>query len=95
VLQRLEQRLPLLSRGARDLPERQQTLRNTIAWSYVLLETGEQQLFRRLAGFVGGFTLEDVQAISLPDTNSPTSWDQVDDGVALEQLAQLLDKNLV
>jgi predicted ATPase len=95
LLQRLEQRLPLLTRGARDLPERQQTLRNTIAWSYDLLERGEQQLFRRLAVFVGGFTLEAVQAICLPDTISPTSSEQVDDGVALEQLAQLLDKSMV
>jgi predicted ATPase len=95
LLQRLERRLPLLSRGARDLPERQQTLRNTIAWSYDLLETGEQQLFRHLAVFVGGFTLEAVQAICLPDTISPTSPEQVDDGVVLEQLAHLLDKSLV
>jgi predicted ATPase len=95
LLQRLERRLPLLSRGARDLPERQQTLRNTIDWSYDLLETGEQQLFRRLSVFVGGFTLASVQAICLPDTSSPTSSDQVDDGVVLEQLAHLLDKSLV
>jgi predicted ATPase len=95
LLQRLGRRLPLLSRGARDLPERQQTLRNTIAWSYDLLETGEQQLFRHLAVFVGGFTLEAVQAICLPDTISPTSWNQVDNGVVLEQLAHLLDKSLV
>jgi predicted ATPase len=95
LLQRLEHRLPLLSRGARDLPERQQTLRNTIDWSYDLLETGEQQLFRRLSVFVGGFTLEAVQAICLPETISPTSSGQVDDGVLLEQLAHLLDKSLV
>src|SRR5215470_316080 len=58
LLARLEHRLPLLSRGARDLPARQQTLRTTIAWSYDLLEAGEQQLFRHLSVFVGGFTLE-------------------------------------
>src|SRR6266705_6064656 len=49
LLARLERRLPLLTRGARDLPERQQTLRSTIAWSYDLLVEGEQQLFRRLS----------------------------------------------
>ncbi len=92
LLQRLSHRLPLLSRGARDLPQRQQTLRTTIAWSYDLLEAGEQHLFRRLAVFVGGFTLEAVQAICFPDAPGV----QVDDeGATLEQLAELLDKSLV
>jgi predicted ATPase len=95
LLARLERRLPLLTRGARDLPERQQTLRNTIAWSFDLLEAGEQQLFRRLAVFVGGFTLEAVQAVCLPDAVGTLSPAQTDDGVVLEQLAQLLDKSLV
>ena len=96
LLQRLERRLPLLSRGARDLPERQQTLRNTIAWSYDLLEAGEQQLFRRLAVFAGGFTLEAVQAVCLSDASGASSSVQVDnEGAAIEQLAQLLDKSLV
>jgi len=95
LLARLEHRLPLLSRGARDLPQRQQTLRNTIAWSYDLLEASEQQLFRRLAVFVGGFTLEAVQAVCLPDAPGASS-EQVDEEAAtLEQLAQLLDKSLV
>ena len=58
MLARLERRLPLLTGGARDLPARQQTLRDAIAWSYDLLETDEQALFRRLAVFVGGCTLE-------------------------------------
>jgi len=95
LLQRLERRLSLLTQGARDLPQRQQTLRNTIAWSYDLLERDEQQLFRCLSVFVGGFTLEAVQAICLPDTISSSSSEQVDDGVILEQLAQLLDKSLI
>jgi predicted ATPase len=95
LLARLERRLPLLSRGARDLPERQQTLRNTIAWSYDLLEAGEQQLFRRLAVFVGGFTLEAVQAVYLPNAAGASSVQADDDGAVLEQLGQLLDKSLV
>jgi predicted ATPase len=95
LLARLGHRLPLLSRGARDLPQRQQTLRNTIAWSYDLLEAGEQQLFRRLAVFVGGFTLEAVQAVCLPDATGTSSVQVDDEGAALEQLAQLLDKSLV
>ena len=96
LLARLERRLPLPGRGARDLPERQQTLRNTIAWSYDLLEAGEQHLFRRLAVFVGGFTLEAVQAVCLPEVTGASSSAQVDvEAAALEQLAELLDKSLV
>jgi predicted ATPase/class 3 adenylate cyclase len=63
LLQRLERRLPLLSGGARDLPERQQTMRNTLAWSYDLLQPAEQRLFRRFAVFVGGWTLEAAEAV--------------------------------
>jgi predicted ATPase len=92
LLARLSHRLPLLSRGARDLPARQQTLRNTIAWSYDLLQTGEQQLFRRLAVFVGGFTLQGVQAVCLPAAPSVRGEEE---GAALEQVAELLDKSLV
>ncbi len=96
LLARLEHRLPLPSRGARDLPERQQTLRNTIAWSYDLLEAGEQQLFRRLSVFVGGFTLEAVQAVCFPEALGASSSAQGDaEAAALEQLAGLLDKSLV
>src|SRR6266496_4023877 len=95
LLARLERRLPLLTRGARDLPERQQTLRNTIAWSYDLLEEGEQQLFRRLSVFAGGFTLEAVQAVCVFEAIETSSPAQADDGATLEQLAHLLDKSLV
>ena len=96
LLQRLQRRLPLLTRGARDLPERQQTLRSTIAWSYDLLNAGEQQLFRRLAVFVGGFTLEAVQAVCVLAATTLSTTTQTDDEEAvLEQLAQLLDKSLV
>ena len=64
MLGRLEQRLPLLTGGARDLPLRQQTLRATIAWSYDLLTDGERKLFRRLSVFAGGWTLEAAEAVA-------------------------------
>jgi predicted ATPase/class 3 adenylate cyclase len=67
MLARLEHRLPMLTGGARDAPERQRTLRNTIAWSYDLLEPEEQQAFRQLAVFAGGMTLEAAEAVANPD----------------------------
>jgi len=64
VLQaRLEHRLHLLTSGARDVPARQRTLRNTLEWSYILLDAAEQRLFRRLSVFVGGCTLDALEAI--------------------------------
>lgn len=67
ILTRLEHRLPLLTGGARDLPARQQTLRDAIAWSYDLLTVEEQTLYRRLSVFVGGYTLEATEAVCDPD----------------------------
>jgi predicted ATPase/class 3 adenylate cyclase len=63
MLGRLDQRLPLLAGGARDLPARQRTLRDTIDWSYGLLDPAEQTLFRRLAVFVGGCTLAAAETV--------------------------------
>jgi non-specific serine/threonine protein kinase len=60
---RLDQRLPLLTGGSRDLPERQRTIRATIAWSYDQLSAEEQRFFRQVAVFVGGFTLETAEAL--------------------------------
>ena len=63
LLARLERRLTLLTGGARDLPARQQTMRGTIAWSHDLLTGAEQALFRRLAVFAGGASLEAIEAV--------------------------------
>ncbi len=87
LLLRLEQGLSVLSGGARDLPARQQTLRGAIAWSYDLLSPEEQKLFRHLAVFVDGWSLEASEAIC-----------KARGGLAedmLEGLASLADKSLL
>src|SRR3712207_7896604 len=78
MLARLERRLALLTGGARDLPERQRTLRGAIDWSHDLLDPGEQALFRRLAVFVGGRTLEAIEAVcgATSDERGATSGDR-------------------
>ena len=86
LLARLEQRLPILMGGARDLPERQQTLRAAIDWSYRLLAEPEQRFLARLSVFVGGFTLEAAEAVSAPDTLGLDT---------LDALATLVDNSLV
>jgi predicted ATPase/DNA-binding XRE family transcriptional regulator len=63
LLARLDRALPLLSGGARDLPARQQTMRTTVAWSYDLLSSDDQHLFRHLAVFQDGWTLDVAAAI--------------------------------
>jgi predicted ATPase len=63
ILARLDDSLKLLTGGARDLPSRHQTLRNTLKWSHELLNEEEKTLYARLSVFVGGFTLEAAEAI--------------------------------
>jgi predicted ATPase/transcriptional regulator with XRE-family HTH domain len=63
MLERLSNRLPLLTTSVRDLPERQRTMRDAIAWSYELLEASDRQVFRRLAVFVDGCPLEAAEAV--------------------------------
>jgi predicted ATPase/class 3 adenylate cyclase len=80
LLRRLERRLPLLTAGRRDLPERQRTLRATIEWSYELLDADERRLFARLGVFSGGWILEAAEQVCDAD---------------LDTLGSLLDKSLV
>ena len=70
LLDRLDRRLPVLSGGARDLPARQQTLRNAISWSYDLLTDDERQLFRQVGVFVDGFSFEAAEAVTGVDAGT-------------------------
>ncbi len=87
ILGRLEHHLDLLSAGSRDLPERQQTLRGAIGWSYDLLEAGSRRLMERLSVFRGGFELEIAEAVCGP----------ADDigGDVVERVGELVDQSLV
>ena len=87
ILHRLGNPLRLLTGGALDLPERQQTLRKAIDWSHSLLNEAEQRLFRRLSVFVGGCTLEGAEAVC--NTRRDLEID------LFEGLSSLVDKNLV
>ena len=80
LLARLEDRLPVLVTRARDVPERQRALHATIEWSYDLLDENEQQLFRKLATFRGGATLEAIEAVA---------------GGAPDRVESLVDKSLL
>ena len=92
ILARLGRRLEFL-RGARDMPDRHQTLRHAIAWSYDLLEASEQTLFQRLAVFARGGTLEAIeavcQAVHAPAADPGQSLD------VLDGVASLVDKSLL
>jgi non-specific serine/threonine protein kinase len=73
LLERLDRSLPLLTGGTRDAPERQQTLRATIGWSYALLEESLQRAFRQLAVFPGSFTLEAAELVARTDIDQITA----------------------
>jgi predicted ATPase len=81
ILDRLGRRLDLLSSGPRDAPERQQTLRAAIGWSYDLLDEPARRLFSQLGVFAGGFTLQAAEAVCGPD--------------ALDGIAALADHSLL
>jgi predicted ATPase/transcriptional regulator with XRE-family HTH domain len=85
LLQRLSSRLDLLTGGAKDTPSRQQTLRNTLDWSYALLTNEEQRLFAGLSVFAGGCTFEAAEAVCNPEGGYDL----------LEGMASLVDKSLL
>jgi len=89
LLGRLEHRFSVLTSGAQDVPARQQTLHNTIEWSYKLLDAQEQRFFRRLSVFVGGCTLQAIEAIyaALGDGDG--------EGQVLDKVESLIDKSLL
>jgi predicted ATPase len=87
---RLDQRFSVLTGGARDLPERQRTLRNTLDWSYGLLPPGEQALFTRLGVFAGPFSLQAAEAVGAADEGQAGG-----PGPVMETLGSLVDSSLV
>ncbi|HEV7235382.1 MAG TPA: NB-ARC domain-containing protein, partial [Ktedonobacteraceae bacterium] len=99
LLVRLEEaRLSLLTGGARDVPDRQQTLRNTIKWSYDLLSPVEQAWFARLGVFSGGCSLEAVEAMMrvLGNADEPARQEDTDDTIfPLDLLVRLMDNCLL
>ncbi|MEP7040425.1 MAG: adenylate/guanylate cyclase domain-containing protein [Chloroflexota bacterium] len=86
IMERLGDRLKLLSGGSRDLPERQQTLRGAIAWSHDLLDSADQLVFARFAVFAGGATLDAIERVV---------FDEGDGADPLDAAASLVDKSLV
>ena len=92
LLPRLGQQLSLLTSGARDLPERQRTLRSTLDWSYGLLSASEQVLFARLGVFAGPFSLPAAEAVGA-DSSDPGQAKEPE--LVLETLGSLVDSSLV
>jgi predicted ATPase len=87
LLERLDDRFEILSGGARDLPERQHTLRGAIDWSYNLLSEPAKALFRRLAVFAGGWSIKAAEAVCNPSNDLGAS--------VLDELESLIDCTLV
>ncbi len=94
IERRMQDRFQLLAGGTRTAPRRHQTLRASLGWSYDLLSEPERVLFRRLAIFAGGWTLDAAESVC-PDVNVETGHARLDTHDVLELLARLVDKSLV
>ncbi|MEV0716621.1 DUF4062 domain-containing protein [Asanoa sp. NPDC050611] len=92
ILQRIGRPLELLTGGARDLPDRQRTLRDTVGWSYDLLSFSERRLFRRLAVFTGGFTLDAAEAVGDGGTDDVDEVVDSLDGLVQSSLVRQVSK---
>ncbi|HSF03162.1 MAG TPA: hypothetical protein VLA62_09135, partial [Solirubrobacterales bacterium] len=86
ILDRLSDQLALLAGGARDLPERQQTLRGAIAWSHHMLDDADRMAFARISVFAGGASLEQIEDIC---------FEPAERGQALDVVTSLVDKSLL
>jgi predicted ATPase/DNA-binding CsgD family transcriptional regulator len=95
LLARLDRRLPLLTDAPVDAPTRQRTMRDAIAWSHDLLSPDEQALFRRLAVFVGGFTLEAADAVASETSGVGSEENDPTAHPSLDAIASLVAKSLV
>ena len=94
LISRLGQRFSLLTGGARDLPERQRTLRNTLDWSYGLLSAGEQAMLARLGVFAGTFGLPATEAVC-GQAAGREAGDPGHAGQVMDTLGALVDNSLV
>jgi predicted ATPase/class 3 adenylate cyclase len=99
ILARLERALPLLARGPVDAPERQRALRDTIAWSYRLLDPPDQAMLQRLSVLTGEFTIEEVEAIGGaadaadgPDEDAEASFERLVDRSLVQRVGQATDR---
>ncbi|MGH2534100.1 MAG: ATP-binding protein [Thermomicrobiales bacterium] len=102
LIDRLDNGHHILKGGARDAPVRQQTMRNAVAWSHDLLDAEEQALFRRLAVFAGGFSLEAAEAVVAEGgrrkadvSSSSPAFRLPPSASVLDGLASLVEKSLI
>jgi predicted ATPase/DNA-binding CsgD family transcriptional regulator len=94
LLMRLDRSLPMLTDGPVDAPVRLQTMRAAVGWSFALLDEREQELFRTLCIFAGGFTLEAAEYLAR-SRGDPTLYRPEDSGATIKGLAQLVNRGLV
>ncbi len=94
LLDKLGQRLPVLAGGVNDLPDRQKTMRDAIAWSYELLDEPDQALFRRMCVFTGGCSLDAAEVVSAGGGHGPAALGPtVLDGLASLAASSLLQQD--